>query len=96
MVREVAERAAKCVDRSRQLAGEGLLNRSGLLPEIIARVAVTEPPADPADARVDRQNGMIGGKEEHPMGTTLAKLGQRLERAARGGERAADDGGQAR
>src|SRR5712691_7580449 len=96
VMREVAERAAKCLERWRQLAGERLLNRSGLLPEIIARVAVPEPAADPADARVDRQNGVIGGKEEHPMGTSLAKLGKRLERAARGGERAADDRGQAR
>ena len=54
-------------------------------------VAVAEPQADPADARIDRQNRVVGRKQQHPVGAGLAELRKRLQRPTRGGERTADD-----
>ena len=67
MVREIQKRPLERVDVPRQLAADRVLNGSRGFAEIAARHAIAEAASDTADPGVDRQHGVIGGKEEHPM-----------------------------
>ena len=83
-MRQIEERAAiRRPLKPAARATSACLDRSRLLLEIAGRLAVAEPAADPADARVDRQDRVVGGKQQHPMRARLAELRKRLERAPR-------------
>ena len=64
VMRQILERPAERVDRVGQLAGQPALHGPRRLPEVVAGLAVSEPQADPADARIDRKNRVIGREEE--------------------------------
>ena len=95
-MRQILERPPERVDGGRQLAGQPGLHGPRRLPKVIARLAVPEPQADPVDTGVDRQNRMIGCKEEHPMRAGVSQLRKRLQRPARSRQRPFDEGRQLR
>ena len=81
-MREVQERAAKCLSVLLQLSGHRLSDRTRGLREIGLLLAITEPSGDATDGGVNRQHGMVGREEQHPVSAALTHLRQTFERSA--------------